>query len=272
MGSSQPALHSPTQAHFVERTETPRIFAGESVGPALLWTGSYEQGRVPSTTTGQDLLGKHFFKPHHGIHMLNTDGQGTSPTSGDAVVEVTKLQGETGAGQAAVGSTEPHGGSSSQTQRSQRTGPPSHTAHGTAVKALSPERPCARSRPSREPQPDLSFRPLASALRKPFPGPAGEPPPRKGCVLPTTCLPAPRCSPPCSSRVGQARPSQPSRCSELLLSAGEDRGGHGWPGIPTGKALGGTQGTRAGPGDKEGVIWVQEGGKGLNGGPGSCSC
>lgn len=143
--------------------------------------------------------------------MLNTDGQGTSPTSGDAVVEVTKLQGETGAGQAAVGSTESHGSSSSQTQRSQRTGPPSHTAHGTAVKALSPERPCARSRPSREPQPDLSFRPLASALRKPFPGPAGEPPPRKGCVLPTTCLPAPRCSPPCSSRVGQARPSQPSR-------------------------------------------------------------
>lgn len=95
VGSSQPALHSPTQAHFVERTETPRIFAGESVGPALLWTGSYEQGRVPSTTTGQELLGKHLFKPHHGIHMLNTDGQGTSPTSGDAVAEVTKLQGET---------------------------------------------------------------------------------------------------------------------------------------------------------------------------------
>ena len=26
------------------------------------------------------------------------------------------------------------------------------------------------------------------------------------------------------------------------------------------------------PGNKEGVIWVQEGGKGLNEGPGSCSC
>lgn len=36
-----------------------------------------------------------------------------------------------------------------------------------------------------------------------------------------------------------------------------------------GEALGGTQITRLGPGNREGVIWVQEGGKGLNGGPGA---
>lgn len=55
--------------------------------------------------------------------------------------------------------------------------------------------PLCKVQPSLEPQPDLSLRPLASALRKPVPGTAGKPPPRKGCVLPTTCLPAPRCSP-----------------------------------------------------------------------------
>ena len=49
----------------------------------------------PALPIGQELLGKHFFKPHHGIHMLSTDGQGPSPTVGDAVAKVTKLHGET---------------------------------------------------------------------------------------------------------------------------------------------------------------------------------
>lgn len=77
MGSWKPTLTFPTQVHFLERTEIPRILVGKSVGPALLWTGSEEQGRVPSTPStaaGQELLGRHFFKPHHGIHMLSTDG------------------------------------------------------------------------------------------------------------------------------------------------------------------------------------------------------
>ena len=171
-----------------------------------------------------------------------------------------------------MGSAESRGSSGPHTQRSRRTGPPGHTTCRTAVRALDPERPCAKSRPSLEPQPDLSFRPLASALRKPFPGPAGELPPRKVCMLPTTCLPAPRCSPPCRSRVGQSRPSEFPLGQSCCCQQAGDREGHGWPGIPRGEALGGTQDPRVGPGNRVGVIWVQEGGKGLNGGPGSCSC
>lgn len=133
-----------------------------------------------------------------------------------------------------MGSAESLGSSGSQTQRSRRTGLPGHTTCRTAVRALDPERPCAKSQPSLEPQPDLSFRPLASALRKPFPGPAGELPPRKVCMLPTTCLPAPRCSPPCRSRVGQSRPSQSSRWVRAAVvnrqGTGEDTDGLGFQG------------------------------------------
>ena len=171
-----------------------------------------------------------------------------------------------------MGSAESRGSSGSQTQRSWGIGPPGHTTHRTAVKALSPERPCAKSQPSLEPQRDLSFRPLASALRKPVPGPAGEPPQRKGCVLPTTCLLAPWCSPPCRSRVGQARPSQPSHWvrADAVSRRGQGRTRMVWDsyGRSTGRD----------PDHKTGA-WKQGGGHLGSGrrqraewGPGSCSC
>lgn len=226
-----------------------------------------ESPAPPALPIGQELLGKHFFKPHHGIHMLSTDGQGPSPTAGDAVAEVTKLHGET------------------QVLGKQRWAPRLTAAEVPAHRASRPHHTldCSQSTRSRTPlckvpaQPQTSTRPQLQAScfcsEKALPGACRQASTEKGLHAPYHLPSCPSVQPTLQEQGGPVQTltvfllGQSCCCQQ----AG-DRGGHGWPGIPRGEALGGTQDSRVGPGNRVGVVWVQDGGKGLNGGPRSCSC
>lgn len=157
-----------------------------------------------------------------------------------------------------------------------RSGPGAQGLRATPHTGLQSKRSVQNAPVQSPAQPRTSTRPQLKAScfcsEKARPGDCWQASTEKGLRAPYHLPPCPSVQP--TAGAGRVRPDPHSlpAGSELLLSAGGDRGGHGWSGIPTGEALGGTQVTRVGPGNREGVFWVQEGGKGLNGGPGSCSC